>query len=697
MKHKMIILMAVMILLQLCSSLWAMTTTAHEAEMAVKGWLKLDPQPLGAALGQEVTRVDTFTDEDGEAIYYIVNLEPSGFVIVSADDLVEPIIGFTEEGTYNSSPESPFGTLVTKNLKGQMAAVRSTFGPLAITTATNTQMKWNYFMSLAQGDYSLMAVDPDTVTDICVAPLISAIWGQMDACGRDCFNMYTPNNLYCGCVATMMAQVMRLHEYPAEPNDDDPNEPDGRRKFSIAWVEDGWLYIGSTHLRGGDGNGGPYKWNKMPNVPSCNTPLIEREAIGAICFDAGIAANMFYAPWGSGTYIDDARRALVDVFEYSNAIEGCYDVNSTKNIPRETLEKMVNPSLDAGSPVFFGIRDEQELLGGHAVLCDGYGFNASTIFHHLNFGWADFPTWARQMWFLLPDITYGASYDYDIIDSCVYNIFTTETGEIISGRLLDTQGNIVEGASVTAQIKGGKANTALTTVSNSTGIYALKGVDSDTTYTITVEKAGYDFEPAEATTGTSENYSFNCGNVWGVDFEGYSDAVSIGAGKISWIFPMSTGSNDARTQVIYLADEIERAGNITALSLEVTTVPGQNLENWTIRMKHTSLSRYGNDNGSLEADGWTVVYQNDESIEDKGWHKFEFQTPFEYNGTDNLLVDFSFNNSSNSSHGLCRVSSPGGKRSAYNSVYNEPGDPLDWQGNVNSHINVPDVILSFAK
>ena len=114
-------------------------------------------------------------------------------------------------------------------------------------------------------------------------------------------------------------------------------------------------------------------------------------------------------------------------------------------------------------------------------------------------------------------------------------------------------------------------------------------------------------------------------------------------------------------------------------------------------MKHTSLSRYDSDNGSLEADGWTVVYQNDESIEDKGWHKFEFQTPFEYNGTDNLLVDFSFNNSSNSSHGLCRVSSPGGKRSAYNSVYNEPGDPLDWQGRVNSHINVPDVILSFAK
>jgi len=362
-------------------------------------------------------------------------------------------------------------------------------------------------LSLAEGDYSLMAVEPDTVTDICVPPLINAIWGQSDACGRDCYNMYTPNNLYCGCIATMMAQVMRLHQYPAEPNDDDPNEPDGKRKFSIEWFdEDSFsFFTGEMLLRGGDGNGGPYKWNKMPNVPSCNTPLIEREAVGAICYDAGIAANMFYAPWGSGTYMDDARRALIDVFKYSNAIEGSKDPNGYKQIPSEILEKMINPSLDAGCPVFFGISDEQQLMGRHAVLCDGYGFNTSTMYHHLNFGWADFPTWARQMWFLLPDISYGASYDYDIIDSCVYNIFTTETGEIISGRLLDTQGNIVEGASVTAQIKG-KANTAVTTVSNSNGIYAFKGVDSDTTYTITVEKAGYDFEPAEATTGKSENY-----------------------------------------------------------------------------------------------------------------------------------------------------------------------------------------------
>jgi len=37
MRRKSIILTAVLVLLQLCSSLWALPTTAYEAEMAVAG------------------------------------------------------------------------------------------------------------------------------------------------------------------------------------------------------------------------------------------------------------------------------------------------------------------------------------------------------------------------------------------------------------------------------------------------------------------------------------------------------------------------------------------------------------------------------------------------------------------------------------------------------------------------------------
>lgn len=442
MKRKMIILTAVMLLLRLCSSLWALTTTAYEAEMVVKGWLRLDPKPLGADLGQEVIRVETFTDKYGEPVYYIIYLEPSGFVIVPADDLVEPIIGFAEEGSYNPSDDSPFGALLTKDLNGRLAAVRSTVGLLAVnpqTTLTYTQMKWNYLLSLAEaseGEFGLMGVNPDKVSDICVAPMNSAIWSQRDACGYKCYNMYTSNNYPCGCVAVTLAQLMRFHQYPTEPNDYDPNEADEKRRFLITWFDsDSFsLVIEPMFLRGGDGNGGPYEWNKMPDLPSCNTTLTQRQAVGAICYDAGIACDMLYTEWGSSSNMSNARLALLEVFNYSSAIEGCYDTNDIKNIPGEKLEKMINPNLDAGNPVFFGIFDEQELMEGHAILCDGYGYNASKIYHHLNMGWDWLPLEFKQMWYLLPvpDISWDIGYDYDIINSCIYNIFTTETGEIIS-------------------------------------------------------------------------------------------------------------------------------------------------------------------------------------------------------------------------------------------------------------------------
>jgi len=48
-------------------------------------------------------------------------------------------------------------------------------------------------------------------------------------------------------------------------------------------------------------------------------------------------------------------------------------------------------------------------------------------------------------------------------------------------------------AAVAAQGSAG----CYTTVTNSKGIYALKNLDSDSTYTITVTKSGYNFTPQD--------------------------------------------------------------------------------------------------------------------------------------------------------------------------------------------------------
>ena len=69
-----------------------------------------------------------------------------------------------------------------------------------------------------------------------------------------------------------------------------------------------------------------------------------------------------------------------------------------------------------------------------------------------------------------------------------------------------------------------------------------------------------------------------------------ADDITIGTGTSTWNYPLSIYYHDARTQTIYLASEIGQACSINGLSLDVYQVPGQTMNFFTIRMKHTHAS-----------------------------------------------------------------------------------------------------------
>ena len=169
---------------------------------------------------------------------------------------------------------------------------------------------------------------------------------------------------------------------------------------------------------------------------------------------------------------------------------------------------------------------------------------------------------------------------------------------------------------------------------------------------------------------------------------------TIGEETETWYQPMNTFWEDSRTQVIYPSSELGSAGWVTSLALDVTSLPGETMNNWTIRMKHTSLSEYTT--AEWEGSGWTTVYQNNEVVSSTGWVTFNFSTPFQYNGSDNVMIDFSFNNSTWSSSGNCRYSTPGGNRTVYYTTDSGYGDPLAWSGTTPALIStdyVPNIRL----
>ncbi len=157
-----------------------------------------------------------------------------------------------------------------------------------------------------------------------------------------------------------------------------------------------------------------------------------------------------------------------------------------------------------------------------------------------------------------------------------------------------------------------------------------------------------------------------------------SQTNAVGSGGTPWAYPLGTLYHDSRIQTIYLAGEIGSAGRVSALSLNVQNPPGQTLSNWTIRIKHTLLSSY--DQPAWEASGWNTVYQRDQTVTAGGWVTFFFDLPFHYNGTNNLMIDLSFNNSSYTTNGACFCTTTKPLRSIFFQTDSAFGPPLEWNG-----------------
>jgi uncharacterized repeat protein (TIGR01451 family) len=154
--------------------------------------------------------------------------------------------------------------------------------------------------------------------------------------------------------------------------------------------------------------------------------------------------------------------------------------------------------------------------------------------------------------------------------------------------------------------------------------------------------------------------------------------VEIGSGTNLWAVPFGTFFHDLRAQVLYWPEELGPAASLNALALDVVSAPGQTLSNWTIRVKHSPLRSLGT--GGWERDGWTTVYHRNENVLEPGWTVFFFDAPFNYNGVDALMVDFSFNNIRYSVDGLVHSTIRRESRTIYLQTDSAFGDPLTWTG-----------------
>ena len=502
------------------SAAFAMEVSSAQAVTAAGKWVGKNPVKMTAKFASSSPAdVQTSVSAARRALYHVVNLAGGGYVVTSGDTELPPVIAFSGSGTLDlDDVDNPLCVLLERDMARRIERINTAVATSASAAGRSTAA--NYAASPFEAEWAELLSDKEssavrkavsaakgaTPSDVRVAPLVKSQWAQDYWNGYSTFNYYTPNHYVCGCVATAFAQIMRYWQKPTSEV--------APRSFYCR-VND--AVTQKTMY------GGVYDWSNMPlTYDNCNSD-VQRRAIGKLLYDIGVATKMNWASGSSGTMGFAGSQALKNVFGYASS-QAYFDVTgwglTSALAPQTAFRDAILASLDAGMPCAVGVGGD---YGAHEMVLDGYGFSGSVIYTHLNCGWSG----SEDAWYnFLGEAVTSDAYDY--MDELGYNIHPTTAGDVLSGRVLDTSGAAVSGATVVLSLNGTRKATAAT---NAKGIYAFR-ISSTGTYTVSATygaKSGSTTASVTAmsvsTTATLDDngdYSTSAsngrlGNKWGVN------------------------------------------------------------------------------------------------------------------------------------------------------------------------------------
>jgi len=279
--------------------------------------------------------------------YYVINFQ-EGWVLVSANDVMVPILGYNYKGVFPSKDQQ------SENFKSWMQHYVDQIVFIKENNIKSTKhiAAWDkYFTD-----------DPETIISKAnlneVEPLLTSTWHQNFP-----YNIYCPEDpagpggyTYAGCGATALVQIMYYWRYPIHGS--------GSHSYYC------YPYGDQT----ADFEEATYEWDAMQNDIDFNNPW----EIAEITYHAAVAINMNFGPDGSYSNVILSLNAISTYFNYdTSAVLLIRD-----DFVLEDWEDIIREELDISRPIRYRGRSS---AGGHAIICDGYQENPN--YFHFNFGW----------------------------------------------------------------------------------------------------------------------------------------------------------------------------------------------------------------------------------------------------------------------------------------------------------------------
>lgn len=309
--------------LEIANSFWSDNSLSGKKAVT----LQLAPDNRMSKSGSRIA-----VENDDVQYYLITPQEGNGFIIVSGEDRLSPIVGYSTTSTADEMPPALVDWL--EEYSSYVDDIRAGNIEPAITTGA---------------------------TGPAIAPMLKTSWNQSAPYNNFCPTINgqkTPT----GCTATAMAQVMKYHNWPEKPTK------------AISWTNSATGKQETVDI-----TKNTYDWDNMLPHYRNGYNSAQARAVAQLMFDVGRAINSSYAPAGTGSADIYAARALVNVFDYSPQIK----LLRRSECTYEEFFTAIRDNLEAGLPVLhYG--HGQSYAAGHAFVCDGIDANNLV---HIDWGW----------------------------------------------------------------------------------------------------------------------------------------------------------------------------------------------------------------------------------------------------------------------------------------------------------------------
>ncbi|MDA3912244.1 MAG: C10 family peptidase [Bacteroidales bacterium] len=289
-----------------------------------------------------------FYDVDGNPAVLVFNFEGGGFLLLSAEDDVFPILGYSYK---NHCPKDdlPYGFEVwIENVVHQIGAVRAH----DLNADERIAKAWEQFHNTPE----MFRANKEGGLE----PMLHSTWDQgkyyNSACPDDPAG--PDKHALTGCVATALGQLMNYFRYPQQ----------GEGYYSYTDPTYGFLECNFSEQY--------YNWDAMgTNLETYNPDVAD------FLHHIGVSVDMQYGPNGSGMTNHKGAYTLRTYFGYADTTEYFF---------RDSIDEafdwtgMLIDHLNQGIPLYYAGWSDTVFQMGHAFIADGY---ENSTYFHFNWGW----------------------------------------------------------------------------------------------------------------------------------------------------------------------------------------------------------------------------------------------------------------------------------------------------------------------